>query len=235
MGPKSAAPNRMDRGNIGSWFAAAVGSTPDSRGIGVVFGYDTKDFPGQIDWGTYYGPTEDMQGTSLFVRRIVNVTPGETVYAKYFLVLGTVEEIRSAARVLEAKVELRKFKRNARDVGIQQICLSPENLPTTACPVSGAKVLMHTYSDYAEGAQPLFLIQNRLTGRYQVSKDPYSVSFDPSDGKSLYIDLLGWAMPEEKNQGTCLTLPLRELNLPHVEIDPSSAGLAVFTPDSDCP
>lgn len=234
MGPSSTSPSRMDHRSIGSWFAATDGNSADSRGIGVVFGYDTREFPGQIDWGTYFGASEDMRGTSLFVRRIINAMPGETIYARYFLVIGTVAEIQSAAKQLESSVEIRKFTRSHSEVTLQQICSSPNGLPTSACEIMGSQPLMRTYSDYFTNALPLFLIQDLQTGKHRVSKDPYTVSFDPSDGKTRYVDFLGWATADANDSENCPSILLQLGSLPNVEIDPAAANLKVFPAQAQC-
>jgi hypothetical protein len=99
----------------------------------------------------------------------------------------------------------------------------------------GSQPLMRTYSDYFTNALPLFLIQDLQTGKHRVSKDPYTVSFDPSDGKTRYVDFLGWATADANDSENCPSILLQLGSLPNVEIDPAAANLKVFPAQAQCP
>ena len=72
-----------------------------------------------------------------------------------------------------------------------------------------------------------------------LTDDPYEISFDPTDGTTTYVDLLGWAIPEARAGQSCGHRPLAEavagVNLT-VRVGRNTSDLRVLGESAtDCP
>jgi hypothetical protein len=76
--------------------------------------------------------------------------------------------------------------------------------------VKNEKPLFYTFKDFTPDSRPLFLLQNTNTGEYMVTDNPCEISFDPTDGGTRYVDLLGWAVLKALAVDSCRYQSLRE-------------------------
>jgi len=153
------------------------------------------------------------------------VNPGGTFFMRVYLVLGTLTQVQAKAEALADRVDyglLEIDPATAPKMPIYSKLVGNQTIPTTQPPSEGAKPAFYTYAVPVEGAQPLFLMKETATGKFVVSTDPYAlcgkkpfvnpfppgnpkhntyqnrVIYQPYDGKTEWIGLLGYAIPKEK-------------------------------------
>ena len=76
------------------------------------------------------------------------------------------------------------------------------------------------------------------TGEYMVTDNPYEISFDPTDGLTRYVDLLGWALPKALALDSCryqsLSEAVRSMNW-QPRLGKETINLQVMkNPDANC-
>lgn len=233
---------RLREGDTGGWVAVAAEDGPKAQGVGVVFGRTARALDGKrgfVRWGSYGSPGQTQQGgTVITVKRDVGLEIGEALRSRYFLVLGTLAEIQAKAATLESQVLLEKVRRTLGNAGAMPICADDrQGLNSTCDP--GQAVVFRAYRDFVAGARPLFLLRRSGTPDLLLTDDPYEISFDPTDGSTLYLDLLGWALPEALVSHVCGRQTLADSVAsvrPAVAIGRNAAGLRVLSVSSpDCP
>ena len=148
-------------------------------------------------------------GTVVTVKREVRLGIGETLYYRYFFVLGTLANIQSKANELESKVVLNKVTMTQEKANRLEICQDAGKALKRTC-ASDEKPLFYAFKDFIPNAKPLFLLQYAGTGKFMVTDNPYEISFDPTDGSTKYTDLLGWAVPKSMAADSCRYQPLSE-------------------------
>lgn len=225
-------------GNTGGWVALAASEAVTARGIGIVYGKQPRDADGpksRVRWGTYSNPKRpEHDGTVIAVYRQVGLEPGDTLLFRYFLVLGTLEAIQAKGDALESQVLLQKVRRQAGDARVAPVCLDSAQGLRRDCD-AGQAVAFRSFRDFIPGARPLFLLRKARTAELLLTDDPYELSFDPTDGTSIYLDLLGWAIAEGQAGQTCGSRPLGEAvagTTPRVALGRRTGELRVLTADT---
>jgi hypothetical protein len=214
FGDKTVTPLKLGGDEIGSWIALSKENSSDGKAIGIVFGRPQGVTPGIVRWGTYKGTMdskdETMGGTVVSVLRNIDLAPGDTLLSRYFVVLGNVAHIREKARMLESKVVFEKKQRPLSEAGTTLVCRNAQGILVSRCKPEDTAVFK-AFREFVPGAQPLFLLRNRQTGVYRLTHDPYAVSFNPTDGRTEYIDILGWALPPASANDQCLHSSIGEI------------------------
>lgn len=231
----------MRDNSTGGWVALTASDAATARGIGIVYGKESRVADGpksRVRWGTYSNPRRpEHDGTVVVIHRQVGLEPGDTLMFRYYVVLGTLEEIQAKANALEAQVVLQKIRREAKDARVKPVCVSPRQGLQRTCDADDV-VAFRSYSDFIPGARPLFLLERAGAGELLLTDDPYELSFDPTDGTTIYVDLLGWAIPQEHTTQTCGYRPLSDAiaaTTPRVSVGRHAADLRVLTADAgDC-
>lgn len=191
--------------DTGGWIAVAQSSSSSSRGIGIVFGKTASAIEGDasyLRWGNYAKPAADPtkepvlgphEGTVVTVKRNVVLLPGDTVFARYFMVIGPVSKIQYYGNLLQSRVELGRISTDERQAGL--ICISQDAAKKLrrGCP-EGVAPLFSTYRDFQTNSQPLFLLE-RQDGTSILSNNAYEISSDPTDRQTKSYNFLGWALP----------------------------------------
>lgn len=198
------------------WFAW---SNPNKLALGLVFGKDAnygKPGSGQraksnIVWGNAGSAKRDYNVFSS--NMLVNIMPGDMFYARFYFVVGTLQEVAAKAPSLVPQVSY----------GI----LSPSETASPVLPVwFGKKVdgsssldftgvgdpSFYTYTVPPKNSVPLFKMRDNMTGKEFASTDPYRMSstqvlnnggtartqYRPYDGRTSYLGFLGYVMPSDK-------------------------------------
>lgn len=189
---------KKDRPNwspdTGGWIALAQSNSASSMGIGIVFGKYASAIEGDasyLRWGNY---SEDKpeEGTTVTVKRNIPLLPGDSVFARYFLVIGSVSKIQHYGNLLQSRVELGRVKNDELQSGM--ICIAQDALQKMrrGCP-QGTAPLFYTYRDFQPNSQPLFLL-GRRDGSHVLTNNPYEISSNPTDGQTTSYSFLGWAL-----------------------------------------
>lgn len=204
---------KIKEGMTGGWIAFVASNAPSARGIGIVYGKYPRELDGKngfVRWGNY-GPPKRPQiaGTVAAVYRNVNLDAGETLLYRYYLVLGTLADIQMKANRLESKVALNKRIMPQEQAKRLAICQDKDTVLKRICEKDAAP-LFYTYKDFVRDSRPLFLLKNTRTGMYMVTDNPYEISFDPTNGITKYVDLLGWAVPKNMATDSCRYQSLSE-------------------------
>jgi len=207
-------PLKVREGNTGGWIAFVTSNSPDAIGIGIVYGKNPQGLDGKsgfIRWGNNNskGNFPGTNGTVATVKREVRLGIGETLYYRYFFVLGTLANIQSKANELESKVVLNKVTMTQEKANRLEICQDAGKSLKRTC-AKDEKPIFYAFKDFTPNAKPLFLLLNAGTGEYMITDDPYEISFDPTDGSTKYSDLLGWAVPKSMAADSCRYQPLSE-------------------------
>lgn len=227
----------MRDASTGGWVALAASDATVARGVGVVYGKEPRAADGpksRVRWGTYRNPRRpEHDGTVVAVPRQVGLDPGDTLLFRYYVVLGTMEEIQAKGNALEAQVVLQKVRRAARDAREAPVCFNARQGLQPTCD-AGQATAFRSYRDFTPGARPLFLLRKVEAEELLLTDDPYELSFDPTDGTTSYVDLLGWAMPESHAGESCRYQPLSDAVAaakPRVAVGRKTGDLRVLTAD----
>jgi len=196
----------LREGRSGGWIAVVSSHSPSAEGIGIVFGKEPQASDGKrslVTWGNY-GPRGQprLGGTVVGIHRAVNLDIGETLFYRYYIVLGKLSDIQIEANRLESKVVLKKTTMTPEQAKRLAICQGSSGELKRTC-ANGEAPLFYTYKDFVPDAKPLFMLQNSDTGRYMVTDNPYEISFDPTDGLTRYLGFLGWSVPEQIAANSC--------------------------------
>ncbi len=190
---------KLTEGNTGGWIAFTSSGSPLAYGIGIVYGRKhtkVEKKNGFIRWGNFDSPQISGIDFSLVtVKRFVDLAAGETLLCRYYLVLGTLADIQAKANLLESKVTLTKRTIPLKQAERLAVCLTANKVLKRGCAKDEAP-LFYTFKDFMPSSKPLFLLQNTETGEYMITDNPYEISFDPTNGMTKYVDLLGWAVPK---------------------------------------
>ncbi len=205
---------KIKEGNTGGWIAFVDSNSPAARGIGIVYGKDPRELDkknGFVRWGYRDSPKiPGIDGTVLSVNREVGLDVGESLFYRYYLILGTLADIQAKANKLESQVVLKKIAMRQVDARRLAICKDAGSTLKRTCE-KDEKPLFFAYRDYVPNSWPLFLLRNARTGEEMVTDNPYEISFDPTDGLTRYVDFLGWAVPKAMAADSCRYQPLVEV------------------------
>jgi YHS domain-containing protein len=153
-----------------------------------------------------------------------NLHPGQTMYYRYYWVVGTLADVQSKANALADYVDYGLLSITEANTGQIPLYTKSVNGQTILSRegTSGQTPILKTYAKPVANSLPLFLLRDTISGAYKLSFDPYEFSNtepftnpyslgDPKyetyqdrslykqyDGKMEYVDLLGFALPENK-------------------------------------
>jgi MYXO-CTERM domain-containing protein len=197
--------------DTGGWIAFAQGDKPDSSGIGIVFGREPsviESGTSYVQWGEY-GTSLDG-GTVGTVKRDIKLLPGDSVFSRYFVVIGTLAKIQQHGNLLQSRVEVGRLVTSAEQAGLVRICPDAVNKVRRGCTDPG-QARFYAFRDFLPDAVPLFLLRDP-NAKVNITADPYEVSADPTNGVTEYLDVLGWASRATSQAGSCLDRrPLAEV------------------------
>lgn len=194
----TSSPNIKLRDNTtGGWAAFTKANDPNSPGIGFVFGKQL--FTGVEKGSSYvrigeYDQKKPTAGTVFTVKRAVELNSGDSFFYRYYIVLGTLKDIQKYGNLLQEKVQMGRIETRESDAQLVAICEHKVRGLYRNCPDD--KPVFYTYRDFVRGSLPLFLLQNTTNNKFIVTSDPYAVDFDPTNGKTRYVDFLGWVIPK---------------------------------------
>jgi len=190
-------PVRLKDATTGGWFALTKTNQLNSQGIGFVFGNwfpDIENDKSFLLWGNY--DSGETTGTVVSILRQFTFNPGDSVFFRYYIILGTLEKIQSYGNLLKDKVLMGKLETPENEARLLPVCSDPTHSLRRGC-LSGQQPLFYSYRDFIRGTLPLFLIQNTTTQKYMLTSDPWKIDFpDIPYGKTKYIDFLGWVFPQ---------------------------------------
>jgi hypothetical protein len=194
----------IDGPRIGTWFALAREKDPKSEAVAVVFGSKAKSEQASFRHITYLenqDKSEDLQGTSLFVWRRLTFTAGDTMIARYFVIVGTVETIPQRAKQLASNAIFKIERRSPESSQTTLVCLDQGGALTNSCDPTNAKMVFRAFKDHAADLYPLFLMRSKSTGKYKITHNPYTLIPDPSlrrtpgpNSEYEITRLLGWGV-----------------------------------------
>ena len=222
------------KGNIrtlaetGGWavFAQAASARP-RYALALVFGTDRhlaeqskladsdprrfQTRPSPYRWGIGGGPKRDYT-VGETIRRF-NLTGGRAVFARVFMIVGTLERVVARARRLAPDTDyglLEFTEQNAKllPLYVTRHARTGQTVLSTVR-TGGARPALYTYAQPVAGSLPLFLMQDTTSGKLLTSTDPYilcsapppagdSSILRPYDGRTKYLGLLGFVMPAER-------------------------------------
>jgi len=219
---------RLKDQSTGGWIALTQSNQSTSYGIGIVFGKKVF-FPPEsgsfLRWGESrpgaQGNELNWIATSLV--REIDLAPGETFFAKYYLVIGQLKDIQTQGNHLQNQVELSKRFIPENEGITLPICTSSPVPYRRGCP-SGQTPAFYLYQNFVQGSLPLFLLQNTTNNQYLLTSDPYKISFDPTDGKTKYVEFLGWAYPNELATQSSLHYRLLKSTISNRTLFPSTGA-----------
>jgi hypothetical protein len=195
------------------WVAFTKNNTPSSPGIGFVYGNqifsDIEKANGYVRIGDY-AKDQPTGGTIFTVKRAVKLSAGDSIFYRYYVILGPLADIQKYGNLLSEKVMLGKIETSETSARLLPICNDATKGLRRGCP-EGETPVFSVYRDFIRGSLPVFLLQDTITGKYIVSSDPYYIDFDPTNGKTKYIDLLGWVMPNTLANKNLTYTPLTTL------------------------
>lgn len=212
--------------DTGGWGAmTANAADPNSYALGLVFGTDL-DRKGLHYGKPRYDVGDSRHGTRDYTVQatVINIRdqPGTPHLLRMYLVIGTLGEVAEKANRLAEFADYEPLTFTEADtprVPLYQKRIG-EDLVLTRTPTP--RPLCEVYAWPVNGSVPLFLMKNNQTGRHFITADPYAqceqepfknplkpgdegfekyqnrTVFRPYSGKTDWIELLGFVMPEAK-------------------------------------
>jgi hypothetical protein len=180
----------IDVRKTGGWNLSSASEAPDSPSLALVFGRDrhleaelekaAKGQPhvqyagsiyrymnadGSYDWRCQDWQTRPENSLRNYDVAVVipkfNLAPGTTIWYRSYLVVNRRDRAIELAKSLVAKV----------DYGL--CTFDPATTPLVPVRLRSGKVTFRLFAKPVPGTMPLFLIENRETGREVVTSDPY--------------------------------------------------------------
>jgi len=217
FGSSHGPPTLRNVGDTGGWAVFAQdGDAPDRPALGVVFGRDrhlAEKPPWQRQatrwrWGVagLENRTNPRDYLVAVINPICTVGPGETFFYRLYFVVGPLSAVNRRARGL------------VRHVDYGMLAFPRKGEPTFEA--RGRRL----WARPVQGSSPLFLLRDTRTGKDVVTSDPYALAstapYDnpypeghpkharyanrevlrPYDGRTEFVALLGYALPEEKER-----------------------------------
>ncbi len=226
--------------NTGGWLAVVQQPNPNAYGIGIVFGKNPLPADKKVNllWGVSDPSSggENVKWTTASVYRRLDFQPGETITIKYFLVLGKLSDIQAKGNQLQSQVSLSRKYISENEGILLPICASSPVPYRRGCP-TGQTPAFYLYENFVKGSLPLFLLQNTTNGQYLLTSDPYKISFNPTDGKTKYVEFLGWTYPHSLATTSSLNYRLLKNLISNRTLFPATDADNILTvrPASDSP
>lgn len=225
---------RLRDNSTGGWLALTQSNSPTARGIGIVYGKNLDSIDGHtsfLRWGTY------SSGTIATIKRNVTLKAGDSVFFRYYLVIGQLKDIQHYGNQLVNKVQSVRINTQASRPGNIRICPDSQTGFRLGCPEKNQPAFV-TQRYHTFGSLPLFLVENTSNHKIFLTTNPYSISSDPTDKRTKYSRFLGWvnsptAKKPVSSSGCNVSLQSVLRSFPTVYADPSLAGTTVAT-DTNC-
>lgn len=200
-------PRRLKDVDTGGWIAFVKANNLNSYGIGIVYGKSPTSVENKtsyVRWGDYDSPEiEGIDGTVGTVKRNIVLNSGDSVYVRYYLIIGKLKDIQKYGNMLQSKVQAGKIETKEQNAKLIEICRHETKILRRGC-INNEEPLFYAYRDFTTFAKPLFLLKDNSNSKIVLTTDPYVISLDPTDRKTEYIDFLGWAVPSQNADTTCL-------------------------------
>jgi hypothetical protein len=213
------------------WCAWTVDPKDDNGPtLGLVFGRDDQPAenapetwqrrPRTVRWGTANEPERDYQATEVVLES--NFGSGQTLFVRYYFVVGTFAATRDLADTLapHAVVGLLATGPGPIEVETAHVASTSDGRMTIEVgPGLHDEPVFHFLARPYRDAKPIFLLEDTLSHRMVLSSDPYSLSssrpflnplpaghkeyekyndrrlMTPGDGRTKFVNLLGYAVP----------------------------------------
>ncbi|HEG44792.1 MAG TPA: hypothetical protein ENH94_12185, partial [Phycisphaerales bacterium] len=151
---------------------------------------------------------------------------GEGLYFRTYMVMGTLDDVVATSEQLVDEVEYAwlEFNEMTSDfLPLYEITLDGQTTLSATKPDSNATPIAHSYANPVKNSVPLVLMRDVESGTYVLSTDPYAVCgkrafenlyqpghskyatyqdrviYQPYDGRTEWIGLLGFVIPESKS------------------------------------
>ncbi|KKK79368.1 hypothetical protein LCGC14_2834210, partial [marine sediment metagenome] len=151
---------------------------------------------------------------------------GKGLYFRTYMVMGTLGDVVATSEQLVDEVDYAwlEFNEMASDfLPLYEITLDGQTTLSATKPDSNATPIAHSYANPVKNSVPLVLMRDVESGTYVLSTDPYAVCgkrafenlyqpghskyetyqdrviYQPYDGRTEWIGLLGFVIPESKS------------------------------------
>lgn len=231
---------------LGNWIAYSKGNDKKSPGIGIIFeNKERKTGYVTIVRSAAQYPIEktdnspDKTGKAGTIAYRYDYQPGDRIVARYYIVIGTLEEIQAYAEKLEDYTLFEKQEIEEKNSGIVGIStVVTKNRIVIKKGESKSNVNLQRF--YTKNSQPIFSYNK--SGKLIVTSNPYS------EGDSLQkqtldgLQFIGWASKDGRTRN-CFTYSdftealkdsLDTKSLDKVEFDTSLKGLYVSKQQLGC-
>ncbi|WP_158977238.1 T9SS type A sorting domain-containing protein [Cellulophaga sp. L1A9] len=143
-----------------------------------------------------------------------DVGPGRGFFKRIYMVLGERDEVIQKSYDLVDKVEygiVDISKEASEMLPLYITSVDDQNIFTNSMPTTDSEPIAYTYALPVTNSVPLFLIKDNDTGSYNLTTDPYAICgrkefihpdftdrdiYQPYDGKTEWVAMLGYIMPE---------------------------------------
>jgi|GEM_PF-6367045 len=200
--------------DTGGWVAFVTANTPQSLGIGLVFGQDIHQTQlnhrsSSIRLG--HVPNENLSILSRLFLGTIN--PGQTYFFRYYLIINTLNKIQEYGNTLSSSTDYGPIINPEESTPLRPLCR--HNATLIDCP-PGSVPDINTYQTHVPGSYPLFILKDKSSGILHLSDNPYLLSSKPYMQATDYLGYLGWVLPSTQTTliptGTCsLYKPLSEI------------------------
>lgn len=192
--------------------------------------------------------------TVMSVGNRVNLGPGETYFRRVFFIIGTLSEVAEKAHALEPHADYHPLTFNESNTPLLPLYVRKiaggHEVPTLENADQANAPICFTYAHPVKGSLPLFLLQETATGRYAVSTDPCRfcakapfanpypegdpkhgrfqnrVQYLTYDGKTKWLGILGYVMPQQKAGAPSGYAPLGSIPALAQVFEPGEGGRA---------
>ncbi len=193
---------RLKDQTTGGWLAFTNGNSADSYGMAVVYGKPENsigDKKSYVRWGNYGG------GTIADLTTDVSLLPGDSVFFRYYLVFGSLKDLRKYGNMLADKTHSGWIETPIDEAKAITICTGENGILRRGCPDGNENALFILDREHTKNSLPVFLLRKHGTQEYLLSADPYSLSSDPTDGQTDYLSFMGWVQRNEAMVSSDLT------------------------------
>jgi chitodextrinase len=172
-----------------------------------------------------YGKVNDLARDGQLLTSVIFplIKPGEGFHFRRYLVFGKLSEVAQTAATLVDQVDYKRIEFDAATSGkmaLYETTRSGQKVLTATPPSYSAIPIGYSSPVPLKGSQPLMLMKNVESGQYFLSTDPYAASgkkpfvnpyatgdakydtyqnrviYQPYDGKTEWISLLGYVLPK---------------------------------------
>lgn len=188
-------------GQVGSWYALTKAPSLNSYGIGIVFQKEKLGIEGDGGYLRLIAfPNDEIPRTVTTNKRDITLKAGDSYFFRYYVILGKLSKIHEYGNQLKNSAQMGKINTSLQREGNVLICKGSDSQPLRRGCLENEQdryFVLHRY--FAENSYPLFLIQDNKNEKFYVTDDPYVLSIDLSDNRTVYSEFLGWARQDAKD------------------------------------